>query len=96
MVRFPCGLWVPSYACRPQPNIAAAFFSARATSRAFAAADLVLVNDDDLTYCSVRLDDESQLASALAEAETLVEKAHQVCPYSNATRGNVDVRLTVV
>ncbi|MBK84808.1 MAG: organic hydroperoxide resistance protein [Pseudomonadota bacterium] len=23
----------------------------------------------------------------------LVEKAHQVCPYSNATRGNVDVEL---
>jgi Ohr subfamily peroxiredoxin len=33
---------------------------------------------------------------ARAEAEALVEKAHQVCPYSNATRGNVDVRLTVV
>ena len=31
-----------------------------------------------------------------ADAEALVEKAHQVCPYSNATRGNVDVRLTVV
>jgi len=31
-----------------------------------------------------------------AEAEALVEKAHQVCPYSNATRGNVDVRLSVV
>ena len=30
-----------------------------------------------------------------AEAEALVEKAHQVCPYSNATRGNVDVKLTV-
>lgn len=30
------------------------------------------------------------------EAETLVEKAHQVCPYSNATRGNVDVKLHVV
>ena len=30
------------------------------------------------------------------EAEALVEKAHQVCPYSNATRGNVDVRLTIV
>ena len=29
------------------------------------------------------------------EAEKLVEKAHQVCPYSNATRGNVDVKLTV-
>ena len=31
-----------------------------------------------------------------AEAERLVEKAHQVCPYSNATRGNVDVGLEVV
>ena len=30
------------------------------------------------------------------DAEALVAKAHQVCPYSNATRGNVDVRLTVV
>jgi lipoyl-dependent peroxiredoxin len=31
-----------------------------------------------------------------ADAEALVEKAHQVCPYSNATRGNVDVRLKIV
>jgi len=31
-----------------------------------------------------------------ADAEALVAKAHQVCPYSNATRNNVDVRLTVV
>ena len=30
-----------------------------------------------------------------AEAETLVEQAHQVCPYSNATRGNIEVTLTV-
>ena len=30
-----------------------------------------------------------------AVAEDLIEKAHQVCPYSNATRGNVDVRLTL-
>jgi lipoyl-dependent peroxiredoxin len=29
-------------------------------------------------------------------ALTLVEKAHEVCPYSNATRGNVVVTLTVV
>jgi lipoyl-dependent peroxiredoxin len=31
-----------------------------------------------------------------AQAEALVQKAHQVCPYSNATRGNVDVGLEVV
>jgi len=29
------------------------------------------------------------------QAETLVETAHQICPYSNATRGNVDVGLTL-
>jgi osmotically inducible protein OsmC len=28
-------------------------------------------------------------------AEELVHQAHQVCPYSNATRGNIDVLLTV-
>ena len=31
-----------------------------------------------------------------AQAEALVTTAHQVCPYSNATRGNIDVVLTVV
>jgi len=31
-----------------------------------------------------------------AQAEALVEKAHQVYPYSNATRNNVPVRLNVV
>ncbi|WP_413204418.1 organic hydroperoxide resistance protein [Rhodospirillum sp. A1_3_36] len=31
-----------------------------------------------------------------AAAKTLVERAHKVCPYSNATRGNIDVRLTIV
>jgi osmotically inducible protein OsmC len=30
------------------------------------------------------------------QAQALVEKAHQVCPYSNATRGNIDVTLTLV
>ena len=30
-----------------------------------------------------------------AEAQALVAKAHQVCPYSNATRNNVDVRLKI-
>jgi Ohr subfamily peroxiredoxin len=31
-----------------------------------------------------------------AEAEALVAAAHEVCPYSNATRGNIDVALSVV
>ena len=31
-----------------------------------------------------------------AAAQDLVNRAHIVCPYSNATRGNVDVTLTLV
>jgi len=30
-----------------------------------------------------------------ATAEGLIERAHQVCPYSNATRGNMEVTLTL-
>ena len=30
-----------------------------------------------------------------AAAQALVDKAHQVCPYSNATRGNIEVTITV-
>ena len=29
------------------------------------------------------------------QAQKLVDTAHQICPYSNATRGNVDVGLTL-
>lgn len=32
---------------------------------------------------------------SLEVAQSLIEKAHQVCPYSNATRGNMPVELTV-
>jgi len=29
------------------------------------------------------------------QARELTEKAHQVCPYSNATRGNIEVTLEI-
>jgi len=31
-----------------------------------------------------------------AAAESLVKAAHEVCPYSNATRGNIDVTFSIV
>jgi Ohr subfamily peroxiredoxin len=52
-----------------------------------------------------KLDDEFQLAVQLyvhipdldkAEAEKLVEQAHQVCPYSRANRNNIEVKFAVV
>jgi lipoyl-dependent peroxiredoxin len=30
------------------------------------------------------------------EAQEVVEKAHQICPYSKAIRGNIDVKLTIL
>ena len=30
-----------------------------------------------------------------AVAQDIVDKAHQVCPYSNATRGNIEVTITL-
>lgn len=30
------------------------------------------------------------------EAHDLIEKAHRICPYSNATRGNIQVTLTLI
>ncbi|MBD8163975.1 organic hydroperoxide resistance protein [Erwinia persicina] len=31
-----------------------------------------------------------------ADAQKLVDAAHIVCPYSNATQGNIDVTLTII
>lgn len=32
---------------------------------------------------------------SLEEAQSLTEKAHEICPYSNATRNNMEVKLSV-
>lgn len=31
-----------------------------------------------------------------SQAQALVDKAHQVCPYSNATRGNIEVEISII
>jgi Ohr subfamily peroxiredoxin len=44
----------------------------------------------------LRVDLEAELPDVeRSVAEDLVAQAHQVCPYSNATRGNIEVTLTV-
>lgn len=32
---------------------------------------------------------------SIEDAQELTEKAHQICPYSNATRNNIEVKLSV-
>ena len=46
---------------------------------------------------NVALEIDVHVPNATSEqAQALVERAHEVCPYSNATRGNVEVKLGVV
>ena len=45
-------------------------------------------------FLSVRLDVLLASVEDAAQAVELVRAAHQVCPYSNATRGNIEVELT--
>ena len=44
---------------------------------------------------AAQLDVSLPSVSDAGQAEELVRQAHQVCPYSNATRGNIDVALVV-
>jgi lipoyl-dependent peroxiredoxin len=51
--------------------------------------------EDRALRLGVELDVTLPQVSDPEQAARIVELAHHVCPYSNATRGNVDVRLTV-
>ena len=77
--------------------------------KAVARGEKIKIPDDTTIDASVSIGENAKgvgfgIAAALtislpgfdrAQAEALVAKAHQVCPYSDATRGNIDVTLTV-
>jgi Ohr subfamily peroxiredoxin len=50
--------------------------------------------EDRSFVIAVRLDVQLPSLEDPAQAKELVAAAHKVCPYSNATRGNIDVALT--
>jgi osmotically inducible protein OsmC len=56
--------------------------------------DLVTTEDRAFTV-AVRMDVKLPSVDDIEEAAELVRNAHQVCPYSNATRGNIDVKFRV-
>jgi osmotically inducible protein OsmC len=58
------------------------------------AVDLVTTEDRAFTV-AVRMDVNLPSIDDIEEAAELVRNAHQVCPYSNATRGNIDVKFRV-
>ncbi|MBD0282874.1 MAG: organic hydroperoxide resistance protein [Thermoleophilaceae bacterium] len=54
-----------------------------------------LIAADDRTFgIGVEMDVALPAVADAEEAKRIVAAAHRVCPYSNATRGNVDVTLT--
>jgi osmotically inducible protein OsmC len=56
---------------------------------------VTLIANDDRTFgIAVGLDVTLPDVEDAAEAARIVTAAHAVCPYSNATRGNIDVELT--
>jgi Ohr subfamily peroxiredoxin len=56
--------------------------------------DLVTTEERGFTV-AVRMDVKLPSIDDIEEAAELVRNAHQVCPYSNATRGNIDVKFRV-
>jgi osmotically inducible protein OsmC len=56
--------------------------------------DLVTTEDRGFTV-AVRMDVKLPSIDDVEEAAELVRNAHDVCPYSNATRGNIDVTFRV-
>ncbi|HEY4268695.1 MAG TPA: organic hydroperoxide resistance protein [Galbitalea sp.] len=66
------------------------------TTGAQVSASVALGKTSDIAYgIAVDLDIYAPNVPA-DQRQQLADGAHQVCPYSNATRGNVDVKLTLV
>ncbi|TCK26128.1 organic hydroperoxide resistance protein [Pseudonocardia endophytica] len=107
-LKMPPGLGGPGGATNPEQLFAAAYATCfHGALRLVAGKKGVTVPDDATVSATVSLepDDTSfHVAAVLVanlpglgeyEANDLVKAAHQVCPYSKATRGNVDVTLKV-
>lgn len=105
-LKMPPALGGPGGATNPEQLFAAAYASCfHGALRMVARKKKATVPDEATVTAQVALtpDDTSFTVSAVltahlpgldrTEAQQLVEAAHQVCPYSKATRGNVEVRL---
>ena len=108
-VKQPPALGGPGGATNPEQLFAAAYASCfHGALRAVARNQGVTVPDDATVDAAVGIgrDDTGFGINAVitahlpgldqAQADELVEGAHQACPYSKATRGNIDVELRAV
>jgi lipoyl-dependent peroxiredoxin len=105
-VKYPPELGGPGGATNPEQLFAAAFAACfHGAMRLVARNEKVQVSDDATVEAAVGIGpDETSFGLtatitatlpglAQEQADDLLRKAHQVCPYSKATRGNIDVTL---
>jgi lipoyl-dependent peroxiredoxin len=105
-VKFPKEMGGPGGATNPEQLFAAGYSACFHGALRLAGKNKgVRIPDDASVYAAVGIgrDDTSMAISVAltahlpgldqARADELVEAAHQLCPYSKATRGNVDVQL---
>ena len=108
-VRVPAELGGPGGATNPEQLFAAGYAACYHSAMKLVAKPLEIdVTDSEVSVTAglgmldsgafnLALEIDVHLPNATAEqAQTLVERAHEVCPYSNATRGNVEVQLGVI
>lgn len=108
-VRMPAGLGGPGGATNPEQLFAAGYAACfHSAVKVVARREKLDVDGTEITTrVSIGSDGAGGFGLAVeldlhapnldkAAAQDLLEKAHQVCPYSNATRGNIDVVLAVV
>ena len=108
-VRMPAGLGGPGGATNPEQLFAAGYAACfHSAVKVVARREKLDVDGTEITArVSIGSDGAGGFGLAVeldlhapnldkAAAQDLLEKAHQVCPYSNATRGNIDVVLAVV
>ncbi|HEX4249378.1 MAG TPA: organic hydroperoxide resistance protein [Pseudonocardia sp.] len=106
VVKMPPALGGPGGGTNPEQLFAAAYSTCfHSALRLVARTEKVKLSDDATVEAAIGIgpDDTSFAITATltatmpgldqAQAEDLLAKAHQVCPYSKATRGNVDVTL---
>nr|WP_219941001.1 organic hydroperoxide resistance protein [Iamia sp. SCSIO 61187] len=108
-VRLPVELGGPGAATNPEQLFAAGYAACFHSALRLVAAQGGIDTADSAVSATVHLgstetfpfglavDLDVSLPNASAEdARKAVEQAHEVCPYSNATRGNITVQLSVV
>jgi osmotically inducible protein OsmC len=107
-IRLPAELGGPGGGTNPEELFAVGYAACFESALGTVARRMKLEADDVAIDCSVTLVTTEERAFTVAveldvslpsvgdaaEAVELVRAAHKVCPYSNATRGNIDVTLT--